>query len=157
MCWHTLGQVVATTRALAVVGHRLYDSNGIQVIVTNPTPPATLLLTHTPAARMMCTFVCLSNRVDFHRGDDAAWCLVQFTYADHAPLPPYTKQARRAIQLGLRGSWQDDLASGAAVLNIQDISDFVRVARPRTREDLDELVVPVERVYVWTQVASRHC
>lgn len=42
---------------------------------------------------------------------------------DHSPRPPYTKLTRRAIQLGLRGSWQHRLASGSEIECIQDVTD----------------------------------
>ena len=68
--------------------------------------------------------------------------------ADHHPLPPYSKSPRRAIQLGLRGDWQLDLATGAAIVDVTDITDFVEATRVSKRDQLATLLVPMERVYV---------
>lgn len=66
---------------------------------------------------------------------------------DHAPLPPFAKSERRAIQLGLRREWQRRLAEGEAIVQIDDISEFVAAQRPKTHDDLAGLMLPVERIY----------
>lgn len=61
---------------------------------------------------------------------------------DHAPSGAPLK--RRAIQLGLRGSTLQEYGR-AAIIEIQDISDFV--AEQRENIDSPNLRVPVERIY----------
>ncbi len=55
---------------------------------------------------------------------------------------------RRALQLGLRGQALEDYGT-KRILEIQDISAFVAEQREHTRkEQLDELLIPVEREYL---------
>jgi hypothetical protein len=65
---------------------------------------------------------------------------------DHDPTG--APQKRRALQLGLRG---DALSAFGRkeILEIIDISEFVRAQRPNaTRDHLSQLVTPVERIYL---------
>lgn len=63
---------------------------------------------------------------------------------DHGPTG--AKLARRAVQVGLRGTMLRRFVS-EETLSIEDISDFVREQRTH-RGALEALRVPVERVYV---------
>lgn len=69
---------------------------------------------------------------------------------DHAPNG--AKQKRRAIQLGLRG--ESLRAYGNAVVDIEDITDFVVDQRPWI-SDLERLRVPRERVYAVNDLDTR--
>jgi hypothetical protein len=63
---------------------------------------------------------------------------------DRHPLG--TKLERRAIQLGLRGQV---LAAYAKdwIMNIEDISDFVKTQRQNIKSDCEQLITPQEIVY----------
>ena len=63
---------------------------------------------------------------------------------DHAPSG--AKVARRALQLGLRGSALKQFASDA-LIEVIDMTHFVAAQRPFARDDSAELVTPVEEVY----------
>ncbi len=63
---------------------------------------------------------------------------------DHAPSG--AKVARRALQLGLRGSVLKEFSSDA-LLEVIDMSPFVASQRPCARDDSAELMTPVEHVY----------
>ncbi|MGH1347801.1 MAG: DUF4291 domain-containing protein [Nannocystales bacterium] len=70
---------------------------------------------------------------------------------DHGPTGG--KLARRAVQLGLRGTMLRRFVS-EETLSIEDISDFVREQRTH-RGALEALRVPVERVYARPSSAPR--
>jgi hypothetical protein len=64
---------------------------------------------------------------------------------DHSPSG--TKQARRAIQLGLRGQILEAFA-GSELIEVIDVSEFVRLQRPYVVESqISALRTPIERVY----------
>ncbi len=61
---------------------------------------------------------------------------------------------RRALQLGLRGKTLEDYGKNQ-IIGIEDISSFVAEQRERaSRERLDELLLPVERVYTPDDTAA---
>ena len=64
---------------------------------------------------------------------------------DHAPSG--ARQARRALQIGLRNSLLHEYARDA-ILAIEDISDFVAAQRPHAADDATDLLTPAERVYL---------
>ncbi|AKJ31097.1 DUF4291 domain-containing protein [Caldimonas brevitalea] len=63
---------------------------------------------------------------------------------DHAPSG--AKLARRAVQLGLRGSVLARYAKEALV-EVVDMTGFVATQRPHAADDSSELLTPVEEVY----------
>jgi hypothetical protein len=64
---------------------------------------------------------------------------------DHSPSG--TRQARRAIQLGLRGQVLEAFA-GSELIEVIDVSDFVRLQRAYVVESqISALRIPIERVY----------
>ena len=64
---------------------------------------------------------------------------------DHDPYG--NKEERRAIQLGLRNEFLEPF-KGDGLLEIMDISDFVREQREHVRkQQLDKLITPLESVY----------
>jgi hypothetical protein len=62
---------------------------------------------------------------------------------DHDPRG--AKQARRALQLGLRGAMLERF--GKELLEVSDLSDFVAEQRKLAQDCLSQLQIPVERVY----------
>jgi len=64
--------------------------------------------------------------------------------SDHSPSG--AKQDRRAIQLGLRGDMLRRMATDE-LLEIIDLSEFVASQRAFARDDSQELLTPVERVF----------
>lgn len=63
---------------------------------------------------------------------------------DHDPHG--TKQARRAIQLGLRGRTLEAFGK-QEILDVIDMSDFIAAQRQVLERGLDRLMIPVEQVY----------
>jgi hypothetical protein len=67
---------------------------------------------------------------------------------DHDPFGE--KLERRAIQLGLKGKALQQFGK-EGILEIEDVTDFVRTQRQHVIDkDLQRLIVPKERVYVFT-------
>lgn len=66
--------------------------------------------------------------------------------------PTGEKLARKAIQLGIRGTALQEYGQNA-ILSIEDISAFVREQRNHIREKFEYLKTPKERVYI---SASKH-
>ena len=65
---------------------------------------------------------------------------------DHHPIG--TKEIRKAIQLGIRGT-QLAAFKGEAIIEIEDISDFVSKQREcANTQQLDSLLMPEESIYV---------
>ena len=64
---------------------------------------------------------------------------------DHSPSGE--RQARRAIQLGIRGETLRRYGQNE-IERIDDISDYVARERTKIENRIDELVLPKERVYV---------
>jgi len=71
---------------------------------------------------------------------------------DHAPKG--APQERRAIQLGLRGEILKRYGA-EEVVQIEDISEFVREQRERLDSSLESLEIPRERVYYPASEAAR--
>ena len=59
--------------------------------------------------------------------------------------------SRRAIQLGLKGSWLEPMVTGVEVIRILDMTEFVVQQRSNIESEEKRrtlLMVPVERLYV---------
>lgn len=65
---------------------------------------------------------------------------------DHSPSG--SKESRRAIQLGLRGLALQKLASDE-LLEVMDMTPFVRSQRSNAQDDSSALLTPLETVYPW--------
>jgi hypothetical protein len=64
---------------------------------------------------------------------------------DHTPEG--NKTIRRAIQLGLRGKMLKRYGQDE-ILKINDITDFVIIQRDNMQKSIDELILPIEEIYV---------
>ena len=73
---------------------------------------------------------------------------------DHTPSGEKTG-GRRAIQLGLRREMLDKF-SREFIINIHDITDFVKKEASNCFGDCDSLLCPVETVYVCTDDAGKN-
>ena len=90
-----------------------------------------------------------SDHAEWKRAIDRSSVRLQWD-PDHGPNGQ--PRQRRAIQLGLRGPVLEEYGKHA-VLEIQDLSDFVALQRQKVQAgDLEALVTPSEDVYVPTDL-----
>lgn len=100
-----------------------------------------LLAEAVPSSLGQSTF---SDREDWQKAVQSSSVRLQWD-PDHDPCG--NKLERRAIQLGLRGKIVEEYVKDA-IIEIDDISDFVKQQRQNAHKPYANLVTPLERTYV---------